>query len=112
MSVLRLRITSIFLLVLLLRVLLPDSVVLALHRHTHTTDKQLDRHFGEQQVDVQHIHCETDHSFQKSFYAWPPAFSLPVFTDHRTAYLSHYPAIWKFTFSNNTRLRGPPALRA
>ena len=106
----RLRVFSILLLVLLLRVLLPDSLILALHRHTHTTEKRLDTHFGKEQIDVQHIHCETDHSFQKSFYLLPMALALPVFIDHRTAYQRHYPAIWKFTFPNNTRLRGPPVL--
>jgi hypothetical protein len=100
------------LLVLLLRVLLPDSLILALHRHTHTTEKQLDNPFGKEQVDVQHIHCETDHSFQKSFYVLPTALALPAFIDHRTAYQAHFPAIWKFSFPNNTRLRGPPVLLA
>lgn len=108
----RLRITSAFLLVLLLRVMLPDSIILALHRHTHTTEKRLDSHFGIEQVDVQHIHCETDHLFHNSFYLLPAAFTLPVFTDHRTAYQSHYPAIWKFSFPHNTFLRGPPVLLA
>jgi hypothetical protein len=109
---LRLRVTSFLLLVLLLRVLLPDSLILALHRHTHTTEKQLDNPFGKEQVDVQHIHCETDHSFQKSFYVLPTALALPAFIDHRTAYQAHFPAIWKFSFPNNTRLRGPPVLLA
>jgi hypothetical protein len=40
------------------------------------------------------------------------ALALPVFIDHRTAYQAHFPAIWKFAFPNNTRLRGPPVLLA
>ena len=108
----RLRIIALWLLALLLRVLLPDSFILALHPHTHTTDKRLDHPFGKEQVDVQHIHCETDHLFQKSFYALPPAVALPVFVHHQTIYRGHYLAIWKFTFPNNIRLRGPPVLLA
>ena len=108
----RLRITALLLLVLLLRVLLPDSLILALHRHTHTTDKRLDYHFGKEQVDGQHIHCETDHLFHNSFYALPAVLKLPVCPDHQTAYRSHSLAVWKFTFPNNIRLRGPPVLPA
>jgi hypothetical protein len=93
---------------LLLRVLLPDSLILALHRHTHTTEKRLDNHFGKEQIDSQHIHCETDHLFQKSFYSLPVAWALPVHLRHQTAYQGHFLAVWKFTFPNNTLLRGPP----
>jgi hypothetical protein len=108
----RLRIISLFLLVVLLRVLLPDSLILALHRHTHTTEKRLDNHFGKEQLDVQHIHCETDHLFHKSFYALPAAVALPVIVYHQTTYQGHCQAVWKFTFPNNTLLRGPPVLLA
>ena len=108
----RIRVTAIFLLFVLLRVLLPDSLILALHRHTHTTENHLDHHLGEEQVDVQHIHCETDHLFHNSYYALPPAWQLPLRIDHQTACRSHQTAVWKFTFPNNTRLRGPPVLLA
>lgn len=100
------------LLVLLLRVLLPDSLILALHRHTHTTEKRLENHFGKEQIDSQHIHCETDHLFHNSLYALPQALQLPVCIDHQTAYRGHALAVWKFTFPNNIRLRGPPVLLA
>jgi hypothetical protein len=108
----RLRIKALFLLVLLLRVLLPDSAILALHRHTHTTDKRLDTHVGKEQLDVQHIHCETDQLFHNSFYALPTAVALPLIVRHLTAYQGLALAIWKFTFPNNTLLRGPPVMLA
>jgi hypothetical protein len=103
---------SLFLLVLLLRVLLPDSLILALHRHSHTTEKHLDSLTGKEQVDVAHIHCETDQLFQKSFYLLPAALNLPVSVRHQTAYQGHFLAVWKFTFPNNILLRGPPVLLA
>jgi hypothetical protein len=108
----RLRVIALLLLVLLLRVLLPDSLILALHRHTHTTEKRLDHHFGKEQIDSQHIHCETDHLFHNSFYALPTALELPVCIDHQTAYQGHFLAVCKFAFPNNIRLRGPPVLLA
>ncbi|MGV3639691.1 MAG: hypothetical protein ACO1NZ_04170 [Adhaeribacter sp.] len=107
----RIRVTAIFLLFVLLRVLLPDSLILALHRHTHTTENHLDHHLGEEQVDVQHIHCETDHLFHNSFYVLPQTLSWLVFPSHPSVYPGHFAAVWKFTFPNNTLLRGPPALR-
>lgn len=107
----RIRVTAIFLLFVLLRVLLPDSFILALHRHTHTTENRLDHQMGREQVDVQHIHCETDHLFHNSFYVLPPALTWPVFPSHQSASQSPFAAVWKFTFPNNTLLRGPPALR-
>jgi hypothetical protein len=103
---------SSLLLVVLLRVLLPDSLILALHRHTHTPEKRLDTHVGKEQIDVQHIHCETDHLFQKSYYTLPAAGLQPVFIVHQTSYQGHCLAVWKFTFPNNTLLRGPPVVLA
>ena len=102
------RVVSLFLLLLFVRVLIPDSLILALHQHTHTIEKQLDTHLGDKKVDTKHIHCPTDHLFHNTFYTLPAALVLPVFTQPISSYCPDLKSVWKFTFPNNSLTRGPP----
>jgi len=104
------RVIALFLLLLFVRVLVPDSLILALHQHTHTIEKRLDSHLGDKQVDAKHIHCPTDHLFHNTFYTLSVAFVLPVYTLHTPSYRLDLTAVWKFTFPNNCLTRGPPSV--
>jgi hypothetical protein len=100
---------AVLLLTVFCRVLVPDSLVLALHNHTHTVEEKVPAQSGKFQLDVKHIHCPVEHLFDSSFYSLPIALTFPVFLMPATFYRQHT-AVWKFTFPNNTYLRGPPAV--
>lgn len=98
-----------FLLLLFVRVLIPEASVLALHAHEHTQDVQekMDTGF---KLDKKHSHCHTDNLFNAPF--TPVTFSSlekPMLAFQDT-YSAAYSWIWKFTFPNNTDSRGPPAV--
>jgi hypothetical protein len=97
---------ALILLLLFVRVLVPETTVLALHSHEHTED-QLNED-ADFKLDKKHQHCQIDQLFNAPFTpALPVAityFSL-AFTDNYSVNRA-YP--WKFTFPNNTHLRGPP----
>ena len=92
---------------LFVRVLVPETTVLALHTHEHTQDVQKIKDTGFK-LDKKHTHCHTD-NFLNTPYSPVPATQIfaPIitFTD---AYSANHSYIWKFTFPNNTELRGPP----
>jgi len=102
------RVIALFLLLLFVRVLVPDSLILALHQHTHTEEKQSDTYPGIKKLDTKHIHCPTDHLFHTTFYTLPAAIVLSVLTQHTSSYQATFKAVWKFTFPNNSLTRGPP----
>jgi hypothetical protein len=98
---------AIFLLLLFVRVLIPETAALAMHTHEHTQDEHGKTEAGFK-LDKKHNHCHTDHfynvPFVPAFTAVPEVISL-TFTD---TYSADHAFIWKFTFPNNTDLRGPP----
>ena len=97
---------SYFLLLLFCRVLAPEQAVLALHSHEHTVHAHNE---NITHIDAKHTHCHIDNLFDAPFqpatqhftFARPLEFTTPDFVYH---------SVWKFTFPNNVRLRGPPAL--
>jgi len=102
------RCISLLLLLLFVRVLVPDTLILALHQHTHTVEKRLDTRWGDKQIATKHIHCPTDHLFHNTFYTLPAAVVLLLMPEHRSSYKPSFQAVWKFTFPNNRLSRGPP----
>ncbi|GAB3535963.1 hypothetical protein GCM10027443_25670 [Pontibacter brevis] len=91
------------LLVLLFRVLMPEDAILLLHAHQHTEDKVQ----AEATVGTMHIHCEVDDYCGNFFLA--PHFSYDLaLAPQSGCYIQPYDFVWKFTFPNNTYLRGPP----
>ncbi|QCR21603.1 hypothetical protein C1N53_04075 [Pontibacter sp. SGAir0037] len=95
--------TAYLLLVLFLRVLAPEAAVLSLHRHTHTEDVLQ----AGQTVGQAHIHCHVDDLFNKPFLS--SCFSLELcLMPPAGCYVQPYDFAWKFTYPNNTYLRGPP----
>ncbi|QMU29670.1 hypothetical protein [Adhaeribacter radiodurans] len=93
-----------FLLLLFVRVLAPETTVLAFHSHEHTEDSQgLGCKF-----EKKHQHCHIHDLFNAPF---APAQTIaikvitPTFTD---AYATNCSFVWKYAFPNNCDLRGPP----
>ncbi|GEO02800.1 hypothetical protein AAE02nite_04640 [Adhaeribacter aerolatus] len=103
---------SFFLLAVFFRVLVPDSLVLALHRHTHTQEVKLNHPAAKHQLGEKHIHCPVEHLFDSSFYHLPPAVTWPAIQTPPKTHLQDFSSIWKFTFPNSICLRGPPSLPA
>ncbi|MDO7885919.1 hypothetical protein [Hymenobacter cheonanensis] len=66
---------ALLLLLCLVRTLLPEAWVLALHRHAHTTEEVATRRrpTGQDVLSAQHTHCHTE-----QFYNVPFAPALPV----------------------------------
>jgi hypothetical protein len=96
-----------FLLLLFVRVLVPETTVLAMHSHDHTEDAAIKMDAGFK-LDKKHNHCHTNNLFNTPFSpALPAAINALLFTFTDT-YSANYSYIWKFTFPNNTDLRGPP----
>lgn len=82
MSTLRSHI-ALLLLLCLTRTLLPESWVLSLHRHAHTTDEPVQatafRHKGKALFSSQHHHCQTEHFYDVPFLAGlPPRAPEPI----------------------------------
>ncbi len=98
---------ALFLLLLFVRVVVPEAAVLALHTHEHTQDKLVKMDTG-LKLEKKHTHCHTDNLFNSPF---SPAFATityhtPITFSETYAALQGF--VWKFTFPNNTELRGPP----
>ncbi len=88
-----------------MRVLVPETTVLALHNHEHTED-QLNKDAGFK-LDKKHQHCQIDALFNAPFTSSLKVAITPLnftFTDN---YPANHSYLWKFTFPNNTDLRGP-----
>ena len=100
---------SYLLLLLFIRIMLPEKAVLQLHRHEHTEHGHLKGDNG-YKLDTKHSHCHIDELFNLGFVPEQfPAIQSPalIFAD---TYSANHSYIWKFTFPNNTDLRGPPAV--
>lgn len=112
MRVLRSRL-ALVLLLCFVRVLLPDTWVLALHQHTHTAEELTQASGwpkGKTLVSVKHQHCDADQFFKSAFEpaaeahllpAKPLQFAAPVPTALAAAEAAD-------TFATPA-LRGPPA---
>ncbi|WP_299991492.1 hypothetical protein [uncultured Pontibacter sp.] len=86
------------------RVMVPDEMVLAMHFHDHTEHALPD---ADQKVDTKHQHCHVDEVYNSDFSS--PEFSFELIKYRaEVCYLQPYSFAWKFTYPNNTYLRGPP----
>lgn len=98
---------ALFLLLVFVRVMVPEASWLALHAHEHTED-QIEKTDHGLKLDKKHTHCDTDNLFNTPFspatLAALPTLNI-LFSDNYSARNCY---IWKFTFPNNTELRGPP----
>ncbi len=105
---------ALLLLLAFVRVLLPDTAVLALHRHAHTEVEAAHDHAsdlrGHTIVSEKHTHCPTDHLFDA------PVLPAPTFVFGVVPPL-RFPApqpvalssVWAARLVRTLCLRGPPA---
>jgi hypothetical protein len=94
---------AVLLLLLFVRAMVPDAVILAFHQHEHIIDDPGD----DAKLDVSHHHCHVDDLYNVDYTA--PAFSIQLqLTPVEVCYMQLYSFVWKFTYPNNTYLRGPP----
>ena len=92
------------LLFLFCRTLAPEAAVLAMHQHEHTEDA---RPASDSKVSTKHVHCHVDDLYNSDFTS--PAFSFELkLNPVEVCYVQPYSFAWKFTYPNNTYLRGPP----
>lgn len=98
---------ALFLLLLFVRVIVPETAVLALHTHEHTQDNPEKINTG-LKLDKKHTHCHTDELYDSPFSpVWAIiTYNLPAMFPQ--TYVAFHGFVWKFTFPNNTELRGPP----
>jgi hypothetical protein len=95
------------------RVLLPDTWVLALHQHAHTTEEPTQAvgwPKGKALVSAKHQHCDADQFFKSAF---EPATQLPVVATGACVFTQpaagSLPAAWHCLSRLTADLRGPPA---
>ena len=99
---------AIFLLLLFVRVLVPETAILALHSHEHT-EEQVKKDTGFK-LEKKHQHCQIDQVFNAPFTPAPQVVIQAVPVSFTDLYSANHSYIWKFTFPNNTDLRGPPVV--
>lgn len=100
---------ALFLLVAFIKVMAPEEAVLALHKHKHTeeTFKSVVS-LSKAHLSKAHQHCPIDDLYNGSFNFADSSISFRLLTSYSTTYPLAYGFVWKFTFPNNTYLRGPP----
>ncbi|GAB2948141.1 hypothetical protein GCM10027048_11280 [Hymenobacter coalescens] len=101
-----------FLLLCFVRVLLPESAILALHRHEHTEKEEahLPRHRGDKAVlTTKHQHCPVDHLFDVPFQPSAELTLEPVVYTYAQPEGDARQSVWAGTAPGTARLRGPPA---
>lgn len=102
---------ALLLLLCLVRTLLPEAWVLALHRHAHTTEEvaATRRPTGQELLSPRHTHCHTE-----EFYNVPFAPALPVRVPRPRERASYRPLVVPAQLAalavalRRTALRGPP----
>ncbi|AKD05019.1 hypothetical protein PKOR_20495 [Pontibacter korlensis] len=81
----------------------PEVAILAMHEHEHTEDVIT----SEVTVGKAHLHCDIDKHFDSSYLLSHFSYEIAL-APQQGLYVQPYSFAWKFTFPNNTFLRGPP----
>ena len=98
---------ALFLLLLFIRVVAPESLLLAFHSHEHTEEASVPKH-GKLNLDTKHQHCHVDQLFNAPFAPAQAVVLEAILIPFIDTYSASCAFAWKFTFPNNTELRGPP----
>jgi hypothetical protein len=103
---------ALLLLLLLVRTLLPEAWVLALHSHDHTTDTEVaatHRPAGKQLISPQHTHCRTEQFYNTPFAAaFPIRMPQPRLRSHYRLLAVPAQVASLAAVLRSTALRGPP----
>ncbi|UYZ58629.1 hypothetical protein [Hymenobacter latericus] len=101
---------AILLLLCFVRVLLPESAILALHRHQHTEKEAAHTGRGYKALlTAKHQHCPVDHLFDVPFQPTPELVLQPVVHRYAPLKAEPYQSVWQSTTPAAAYLRGPPA---
>lgn len=102
------RYSALFLLLLFVRVMVPDALLLNLHQHGHTEHvEKLDS--NKAKIEKEHKHCPVEDLFGASFQgAQQLGLSFPIV--HKTPYSVHSPNTWFSDVIFFTQQRGPPVV--
>ena len=98
---------ALFLLLLFVRVMVPDALLLELHYHIHTVDK-VSADTKHAQVDAKHMHCSVEDLFGAPYQSSHMAIVFQQIT-HTASYTIQYKSSWHHTLIFSQFLRGPPA---
>jgi hypothetical protein len=88
--------------------MLPEKTVLQFHSHEHTEHGHVKNDNGFK-LETKHSHCHIDELFNTSFVPAPFAAIKLLVLKFADTYSANHAYLWKFTFPNNTYLRGPPS---
>ncbi|GAB3827887.1 hypothetical protein [Hymenobacter jeollabukensis] len=100
------------LLLCFVRVLLPESAILALHRHAHTEKEEarLPAHHGDKAVlSTKHQHCPVDHLYDVPFQPAAELVGPTAFYTYARPEGEARQSVWAATAPAPAWLRGPPA---
>jgi len=98
-----------FLLLLFVRVMIPEQGLLQFHSHEHTEEMPVKKNTGIK-LETKHQHCHIDQLFNASFAPTQTVVIKAILIPFSDTYSANHSYIWKFTFPNNTDLRGPPVV--
>ncbi len=82
----------------------PEVALLTLHAHQHTEEKE----YTGVVIEVEHIHCHTVDIYNCNFLPSDHIDFESLLPPQSSTYRQSYTYVRKFTFPNNTYLRGPP----
>ncbi|QHL88098.1 hypothetical protein GU926_11910 [Nibribacter ruber] len=102
------NISAYLLLLLFMRVMVPEKALVMLHAHAHTVHTNHDERTLH--IDVKHTHCPTAELFDAPFQLSDHRVYFAAPTAWIDNYLSGYACIWKFSYPQTAPSRGPPAL--
>lgn len=95
---------AIVLLILFCRIFVPEAVFLAMHQHEHT-EEILEEAY---KLSTKHQHCHVDSLYNSDDFSPSEFFFTLLAAPVGSLYMQPFSFVWKFTFPNNTYLRGPP----
>lgn len=99
---------AILLLLLFIRVMVPDAVLLNLHAHSHTAHTE-HSDTNKEQLTQKHTHCPVENLFGAPFQPAVAAVqSVPVI--HTTVYSALYNSTWTSSSLLTLSYRGPPTV--
>ncbi|UOQ54440.1 hypothetical protein [Hymenobacter cellulosivorans] len=102
---------AILLLLCFTRVLLPDTWVLAMHAHQHTTEEatqQPGAPKGKALLTAKHQHCAVDHFYDVPFQA-ASLLEFTLFTSYGVPAAEQGTSVWLAATRLTADLRGPPS---
>ena len=97
-----------FLLICFVRVMVPDTWLLALHAHEHTTHEVI--HKKALTISAQHQHCSVDQFYNVPFQLSAVRVAFARSAAHALRWMMPQQSVWNETVLTACYLRGPPVV--